>query len=298
MVKRVCRGCVAVFVSAVVPAVSGVAEAVPPPMVKNFDPYTVTLSLENVAIQSVPNMAAAPYVREGFITATSKLDIVCKDGAKDCDLDTPWEKLEMFAQVGCPMDISGGMTPSLGPNVGSALPFPGILSAILPPPTPTPGPAPNDLTDIAIAPNAQINPQIQVKPKPGYIRNVSLGDVTTPDPPDGIPEKIEELTKKVGAIGDQVQKISDKIMNSDDPLEAHNEQQKKLPNEQQNTSDKKEKKYPVTISVQNLHMEVDQTENTLGSCGGTVAVRIYARAVVRTTDSEGTVDVYGDIYTL
>jgi len=262
MVKWVRRGCVAAFVSALLPvAVAGLAEAQSQSVVKDIDPYTLTLSLKDVAIQSVPNMAAAPLVREGFITATSELAVVCnKESAECAKNEVAGAVIKMSAQVGCPLDISGGLTSSLDPQLNSSLPLQGILQSVLPPPTPPPAPTPNDITDIALLPNGQITPKFAFNPLPGYIRNVDLGSVDTPKGYDNAEQR--RVLLREGKGGDQRGKL------------------------------------PLRISVQNLHMEVDNTDNHLGSCGGTVAVRLYAQAVVDTADSQGTIDIYGDIYVL
>jgi len=262
VVKWVRRGSVAVVASALLSTCAGVADAVPSPQVKIVDGYRLTLSLENVAFQTVPNMAASPFVREGFITATSKLNVAC---ALESNLDIPLAdskcnaiplklaKISMSAQVGCPLDVSGGTTTGLTPQFGSSLPLQGILQSVLPPPTPPP--TPTDITDLAIEPNAQINPSVGLQPFPGYIRDVGLGAV----PPTDTAEE------KQAASG-----IAASLRGKDS----------------------------MVISVQNAHMEVDQTENMLGLCGGTVTVRIYVQAEIETADSVDTVDMYGDIYTL
>jgi len=210
--------------------------------------YRATLSLDNVVIQSVPNMASnAPFVREGFVTATSKLTVVCREENR-CEAKTKPKskaKLNMSAQVGCPLDVSSGMSPQLEPSLNSSLPVGAFLGAILPPPTPAPDPVPTDVTDIALSPNGKISPQVGVEPLPGYIRDISLGHVPS--------EETQEDTLT-------------------DP--------------------------PLRVSVQNLHMEVDNVENALGSCGGNVAVRIYVHALIDTDESLETIDIYGDLYTL
>lgn len=236
-------GCIATVALSLLSMIAGVAEAAPSSVVKNIEDSVVTLSLKDVTIQTVPNMAAAPFVREGFITGTSEL--VCKDVNGSACKTVRGATLNMWAEVGCPLDISGGMTPSLTPQFDSSIPFQGFLQAVLPPPTPAPSPAPNDITDIALLPTGQINPQVGVNPYPGYIRDVPLG----------IPVKT--------------------------PMKAGLEVE-----------------LPLTISVQNSHFEVDNTENSLGSCGGTVAVRIHAQAIIDTEDSQNAVDIYGDVYTL
>lgn len=311
MGKWVRRGALVLGVSALLPVVGGVAGAVPAPQVKELDGYRVTLSLEDVAIQSVPNMAAAPLVRESFITATSKLNVVCtsdqgsgQTGAESkihpvdsaCkDNPITEAKLSMTAQVGCPLDLSSGVTTGLSPEFTSSLPFQGILQSILPPPTPTPTPGPTDLTDIAIAPDAQITPQAQVNLLPGYIRDVSLGDM-------GYPAD-QKVTAPAASQLNLAQQAADLI-----PKESASTAEGPAKTSGADTIKSFEKRAvalfkplggdPLVISVQNFHMEVDQAENNLAICGGVVAVRIYAQATITTAKSYATVDIYGDIYTI
>jgi hypothetical protein len=285
------RGCIALFASALLPVPAGVAGAVPKSLDKEIDGYRVTLLLENVAIQSVPNMAGAPFVREGFITASSRLEIVCNLG--ECKAPMPRAKMEMSAQIGCPMDVSGGVTTSLTPQLNGSLPFQDILAAILPPPTPVPTPGPGDFTDVAILPNGSISPNAGVSPLPGYIRNVSLGVAPAPTEQPDVALEIQKLSAQIKKLSDQMQNIDG--LKSGDQTPKYGGEQKIVGDQIRKPS---AATYPLSISVQNFHMEVDQTENKLASCGGTVAIRIVARADVDTDDSTETIDIYGDVYTL
>lgn len=288
MVTWVRRGSVVAFVSALLPVVSGVAAANPVSQVKDVDGYRVTLSIDDVNIQSVPNMAAAPLVREGFVTATSTLAISCTPSAgsenKECDKLAPAvTELDVKAQVGCPMDLSSGTSVSLSPQISGSLPVQDVLQAILPP---APTPTPNDITDIGLLPTGQIAPQVGVKLLPGYIRNVPLGNVRNP-PVDAQLSALSE-SMSLGATAN--------LLQSDATV------QDARPNK--NLVDRAAAaissaiSVPLVISVRNFHLEVDQTETSLAVCGGVVAVRIYAQAKVITSKSFDTVDIYGDIFTI
>lgn len=136
--------------------------------------YRLTLSMDDVNIQSVPNMAAAPLLREGFVTATVKLKVECTDEMKDLAADNCGNNPEdliktvsLFAQVGCAVQADDGI--QLGPSATILSGLPNTLGALLP--------QGGDVTNINIAPTVQnLGPgSLAAVIKPGYISDVSIG---------------------------------------------------------------------------------------------------------------------------
>lgn len=307
VLNRIRRCTAVVFVSALLPIVVGVAGADPVTQEKGtVDGFHMKISIEDVNIQSVPNMAAAPLVREGFITATTKLEVTCPNGACPQSAVTT---LSMQAQVGCQTDLSSGATIASNPNVSSSIPVLGILGAILPPPTPAPTPGPTDLADIALQPTGQITPSVSVTLFPGYIRNVQLGDMQYPMKDAlfsqlktavdlaGKASNLKPPSSEASKIPGQPGFASPTQLPAAPPSPPLSESQRQVTKRaeavlNQTISD------PLVVSVQNLHLEVDQVENSLAICGGAVAVRIYAAAQLKTATSLDRIDIYGDIVPL
>ena len=296
--SRWMRGGAVAFVAALLPAVAGVADANPVSQVKEtLDGFHLTLSLDNV-IQSVPNMAGAPFVREGFLSATSKLEVVCKpdtsQGATKC-ADVPiTASLIMTAQVGCPMDISSGVRPSFQPSFGSSIPIQSFLQAIVPPPTPAPTPTPSDITDIALAPNVSLNPSASLRLDPGYIRDVGLGAIKFPTDNDLL-DRLKKSIDLAGKAASIKSKPSDSTGGTSPTKRDLVDRAADVLKEAVLT---KGEVKPLMLSVQNFHLEVDDHENQLAVCGGVVAVRIYAQGKIQTPTSVYTVDLCGEISTL
>jgi hypothetical protein len=297
--KRVRTGAVLVFVSALLPAVAGVAVADPLLQEKDtVDGYHLKLSIDHVDFQSVPNMAAAPFVREGFVTATSRLEFSCKGGDTKCQRGPVpvAATLSMWAQVGCPMDVSGGITSSANPNVGASLPIGSIIGAILPPPTPAPTPGPSDITDIALAPTANVTPQLVTTLAPGSIRDVPLGMMRFPVGDSSIYEQLQTSlslaasAKSLNSGGGGPAGSAPSLSPTEKSLA---ERAAGLVGDAVHSN---EGTKPLVISVQNAHLVVDRKSSS--ACGGVVAVRIYAQGTVQSPGATDTVDIYGDIYNL
>lgn len=292
MSKWVRRSVVLLWISALLPVIAGVAEAAPVQQEKiTAAGYHIKVSIEGVTVQSVPNMAAAPLVREGFITATSRLEVTCNQdppGTKPVDstcAKSPlmMRSLNMFAQVGCPLDLSSGTKVGLAPAFTSSLPVGNILGAILPP---APAPGPSDLTDIGFTPTGQVTPQVTLTLFPGFIRDVPLADVVFPDS-----RTIDEIKKDLTLAGN-AKKLQGTGSAVDTTLTARLTARAVAA-----LTDPLGQK-PLELSVRNFHLEVDNKDNALGVCGGAVAARIYAQAQIQTPESVDTVDIYGDVFTL
>ena len=293
------RGAVGVFVSALLPVIGGVAVANPLSQEKDTDDgYHLKLSIDDVVIQSVPNMAGAPLVREGFVTATSTLAISCTAEKPKCTDVPVTAELAMNAEIGCPLDLSSGVTTGLNPQVTGSLPVGQIIGSIFPPPTPAPDPSPNGVTDILLRPLGQISPQANVNLKPGSIRDVRLGTMKFPV---GNNDIYAQLDKSFLLAGEAAALLN--------PAPVPQQQQppfsdvtKDVTKRAAGVFDKavlgKPGDKPLAVSVQNFHVVVDSHDNTLNICGGVVAIRVYAQGKVQTPNAIDTVDMYGDLFTL
>lgn len=254
--------------------------------------YHMKLSMENVVIQSVPNMAAAPFVREGYVTATTRLEITCNStDCPDPDPEIVSAAVAVSAQVGCPTDLSEGLK-NMGPSATLQGGLPPTLAGLLP--------QGSDVTNINITPTVQsATPgSFAATVRPGYITDVLLGRKTIP--PTG--DELEALQRAAT--------LANKVWGDLHPL--------KQTDEQKNRAAELEDDFKVTgqqiqnalnpsvtgagrlvVAVTNRHLVVDRNNtSSLGACGGPVAVRMYAQAWLKTRTSSDKVDMYGDIYTL
>lgn len=297
------RGAIAmVVVSAILPvgAAIAVADPVADPLPQEKETpshYHVTLSMKKITIQSVPNMAAAPLVREGYITGTAELKADCTqnlDGSPTPSNGTGCppilgSTLIVNAQIGCPMDLSDGI--ELNPNGLINASVPGTVLGQLLPTDPT------DLTNIAFAPTVGAGlGQLKVDMAPGVINNVTLGIRSIPATPSEIGSLREAaaLAEKVneniaGKTDDELKKagygdVREQIGDVGDRLKAILNQ---------------DPKDGLVISMQNRHIVVQRnSQTTTAACGGPVAIRLYANGVVNTATSSDKVSVFSDIVSL
>jgi MspA len=154
---------VGLFVLACVPVGGGVAAADPVPIADvtqsadTDDGWHLSASLTKMTLNSVPNMAATAFTREGFMTgkATANID---GNGKSAVNSGT----LVLGAQLGCQIDLSQGMNLGLDADFGvgffgggTGTGITGILSSV--------------------SPYADINPNISVNLLPGKIDTLALG---------------------------------------------------------------------------------------------------------------------------
>lgn len=145
---------VGVFVLALLPMGGGVAWADPVPIADvtqsadTDDGWHVSASLTRMTLNSVPNMAATAFTREGFITgkATANID---GNGKSPVNSGT----LVLGAQLGCQIDLSQGMSLGVDADIG--------IGANDPP--------------FSVFPYADIDPNISVNLLPGKIDTLALG---------------------------------------------------------------------------------------------------------------------------
>ncbi len=143
-----------VFVLALLPVGGGVASAEPVPMADvtqsadTDEGWHVSTSLTQMTLNSVPNMAATAFTREGFVTAKAEADI---DGNGKTPVNAG--TLILGALLGCQIDLSQGVSLGLDADFGIGLSF------------------------MPISPfaYADINPNISVNLLPGKIDNLALG---------------------------------------------------------------------------------------------------------------------------
>jgi len=99
-------------VAAAYPNVAGVTQY------KDFDGWRLHLSIDNITIESVPNMAATPTTREGFVTATVTEEIgPTNAGGATEEAGLTGGSLELTAVTGCQWDASSGLRISPNPTL-------------------------------------------------------------------------------------------------------------------------------------------------------------------------------------
>jgi hypothetical protein len=116
------------------------------------DGWHLSAALTNMTINSVPNMAATAFTREGFVTGKAVATI---DGNGDVPVNSGL--LVLGLQLGCQIDLSEGGSVSAGGDAGIGL---GIGNVI---------------TNDTSGPYADINGNVSLNLLPGTITNVGLG---------------------------------------------------------------------------------------------------------------------------
>jgi len=149
---------VGIFVLAFLPVGGGVAAADPvliadvTQSADTDDGWHLSASLTKMTLNSVPNMAATAFTREGFITGKAAANI---DGNGKAPVNTG--TLVLGAQLGCQIDLSQGMSLGLSGDLGIGLGF-GV-----------------NPTSLSPNPYADISPNISVTLLPGKIDTLALG---------------------------------------------------------------------------------------------------------------------------
>lgn len=141
---------------------TGVAAADPLPVADvtqsavTDDGWHLSASLTRMAINSVPNMAATAFTREGFVTGKAAASI---DGNGAIPVNTG--SLVMGLQLGCQIDLSEGGSVDVGADAGINPGFSGSSNLLG-----------------MIGPYAEVNGSISVNLLPGTIKNIVLGKKT------------------------------------------------------------------------------------------------------------------------
>jgi hypothetical protein len=140
------------------PLGAGVAVADPLPVADvsqsadTDDGWHLSVALANMTINSVPNMAATAFTREGFVTGKAVATI---DGNGDIPVNSG--TLVFGLQLGCQIDLSEGASLSGGGDAGIGI---GVG---------------NTITSLTEGPYADINGNVSVNLLPGTITNLGLG---------------------------------------------------------------------------------------------------------------------------
>jgi hypothetical protein len=147
-----------VLVVALLPVAGGVAAADPLPVADvtqtavTDDGWHLSAALTNMTINSVPNMAATAFTREGFVTGKAVANID-GDGAVAVNSGT----LVFGLQLGCQIDLSEGGSVGGDADIGVSPGFSGN----------------NVLNNIG--PYADMDGNVSINLLPGTITNVGLG---------------------------------------------------------------------------------------------------------------------------
>jgi MspA len=137
---------------------AGVAAADPLPVADvtqsadTDDGWHLSAALTRMTINSVPNMAATAFTREGFVTGKAAATID-GNGAIPVNSGT----LVMGLQLGCQVDLSEGGSVDVGGDAGISPGFNG-----------------GNLLNI-VGPFAQVNGDVSINLLPGTITNLGLG---------------------------------------------------------------------------------------------------------------------------
>jgi hypothetical protein len=144
------------------------------------DGWHLSAALTRMTINSVPNMAATAFTREGFVTGKAEATIA-GNGAIPVNAG----ELVVGLQLGCQVDLSEGGSLSAGADAGIN---PGFSSG-------------SNLLSV-IGPYAEINGNASINLLPGTITNLGLGKKELKGPTGEI--VIHDAHVKVDACGGQV----------------------------------------------------------------------------------------------
>ncbi|WP_406272896.1 MspA family porin [Nocardia sp. NBC_00881] len=158
---------------------AGIARADPMPdksrAVTTEDGWDLRITTTAASLDRVPNLAATPFTREGFVSLTATADI-SGSGQQPVDAGS----LTLGYQIGCQVDVSTGaavgVSGLIGPNVGITV-------------APTPG--------LNVGGSALVVPSISVNPKPGAITALPFGTKTLAGPHGSI--SVDQVQIKVDA---------------------------------------------------------------------------------------------------
>jgi hypothetical protein len=144
------------------------------------DGWHLSAALTRMTINSVPNMAATAFTREGFVTGKAEATIA-GNGAIAVNSGT----LVLGLQLGCQIDLSEGGSLDVGADAGIS---PGFGSG-------------GNLLNV-IGPYADVNGDASINLLPGTITNLGLGKKELKGPAGEI--VIHDAHVKVDACGGQV----------------------------------------------------------------------------------------------
>ena len=89
------------------------------------DGYDVALTLSEMSVNSVPNMAQTPFTREAFVSARASVDIT---GTAKVPVNTGLVKLGL--QASCQIDLSNGLEINGGASMNATSPDPNFQAGV------------------------------------------------------------------------------------------------------------------------------------------------------------------------
>ncbi|MGF7120875.1 MspA family porin [Rhodococcus sp. AG1013] len=136
---------------------------------------TLTVTLANDVVEPVPGLTLMPTSREGLVSISA---VATATGAGSQDITSG--NLDVGYQVGCAVDVSGGVQLAIEMLAGPAITF-----------LPTPG----------LGMNFGVGPSILINPKLGTSQDVSLGKQVSYGPESGV--SLDAARVKIdGCLGD------------------------------------------------------------------------------------------------
>lgn len=122
-------------------------------VVTTDDGWTLTVTKTSETLDRYPNLAATMFTREGFVSLKAIAEV---SGSGSQPVTTG--QVSFGYQIGCQIDVSSGLTTSLGFSVG-----PNASLNISYPPS------------VSLGVNASVSPNISTTLKPGSIATVEFG---------------------------------------------------------------------------------------------------------------------------
>ena len=120
------------------------------------DGWQLGITLADMKIESVPNMGATAFTREGYVDATARMNINGK-GSRKVTLGS----VSLWYQASCQINVPSGLTLNPSPSAGIGA---SVSSSV-----------PTGSTSIGLQPSVSANPQTAVVLQPGNINQTPLG---------------------------------------------------------------------------------------------------------------------------
>ncbi|MFQ6326047.1 MspA family porin [Nocardia sp. CWNU-33] len=120
------------------------------------DGWDLQVSKTAEDVQHIPNLAATPFTREGFVSLSAAADI-SGEGRTAVNSGT----VQLGYQIGCQADVTNGLSMGLSAAIG-----PNAMVTIVPQP------------GLAVGGSALVLPNISATIKPGTISSITLGTKT------------------------------------------------------------------------------------------------------------------------
>ncbi|WP_236566749.1 MspA family porin [Nocardia sp. CY41] len=149
-------------------------------VVETEDGWELRISKTAEDLQRVPNLAATPFTREGFVTLSAAADIG-GEGREAVNSGT----LQLGYQIGCQADVSNGLTVGLSGAIG-----PNAMVTV----APSPG--------LAVGGSALALPSMSTTIKPGTITSITLGTKPLAGPHGSI--SVDQIQIKIDACAGAV----------------------------------------------------------------------------------------------